>query len=193
MRYFSATPAISTGRLSAEQWHSVHPDKFPTVTSVNAVIQANGSRFIMADTRAKKKNKIIFRLGRLEAPRPAARMNAVCSARLAVSSLHPGSKVFAATEFRSLTAMESRLTAAMPLPHSSVLAALLPAFPHPKQRRKVDGPFCFPRAGTCCGLTGLINLPWSAPFNDCSVNNKFPWSCLKVYRVCALSGEPRAF
>lgn len=29
--------------LSAEQWHSVHPDKFPTVTSVNAVIQANGS------------------------------------------------------------------------------------------------------------------------------------------------------
>lgn len=28
---------------SAEQWHSVHPDKFPTVTSVNAVIQKDGS------------------------------------------------------------------------------------------------------------------------------------------------------
>lgn len=29
--------------LSAQQWHSVQPDKFPTVTSVNAVIQAFSS------------------------------------------------------------------------------------------------------------------------------------------------------
>lgn len=41
---------------------------------------------------------------------------------------------------------------------------------------------CFP---------GLRNPPWSAPFNDCSVNNKFPWSCFKSLQgVCVIRGAP---
>lgn len=43
MQYFSATPATGTGCCLQSNGTVSAPDKFPTVTSVNAVIQANGS------------------------------------------------------------------------------------------------------------------------------------------------------
>lgn len=175
--------------IPAQQWHSVQPDKFPTVTSVNAVIQA-------ADLSWQAHGGS-FPFGRPGAARPTAATSTVSSAGFAVLSLQPCSSVFsAATELRSRTvlaanggdATSSRQKPPAPSPPLSSQASQTPS-----KRSEVDRPFCFQRAWHVLWFTELINLPWAASFNDCSINNKFPGSCLKVYRVCALSGEPRAF
>lgn len=49
----------------------------------------------------------------------------------------------------------------------------------------------FPESWHVLCFPGLRNPPWSAPFNDCSVNNKFPWSCFKSLQgVCVIRGAP---
>lgn len=155
---------------------------------MNAVIQANGSRFITAGTRGKL----------------SVREAGGCSSRCRDErrELSRARCAFLAAALRRLRcrgiafrnrAGQPRLREAMPLPRDKSHQLCSQPSQIPSKRRKVDRPFCFQRAWHVLWFTELINLPWAAPFNDCSINNKFPGSCLKVYRVCALSGEPRAF
>lgn len=177
LRYCSARHRL----LSAEQRHTVRQDKFSTVTSVNAVIQADFSR--QADRES-------FPFGREGAARPAAVSSAQQGSLCFPSSPAPVSPLprnsFPSREWGDATSPRQKPAAPSP-PLCSQPSQI------PSERSKVDRPFCFQSAWHVLWFTELINLPWAAPFNDCSINNKFPGRCLKVYRVCALSGEPRAF
>lgn len=136
--------------------------------------------------------------GRPGAARPTAATSTVSSAGFAVLSSQPLLCLRCHGIASTIRAGERCLAGPMPLPHDKSRQLhphrSPPNLPRiPGKRSKVDRPFCFQRAWHVLWFTELINLPWAAPFNDCSINNKFPGSCLKVYRVCALSGEPRAF
>lgn len=135
---------------SAEQGHSVHAHKFPTVTSVNAAIQASGSSFSTAGTPGKL----------------SIRETGGCSSRCRDERRELGRVrcAFLTAVLQCLRchgiasrAGERRVTEAMPLPrdksHRLHPRRSPPSLPKSQARGvKLTDPFVSGELGTCCGL-----------------------------------------